>query len=290
MSNSDPPPLTDTFTVPSTCYQSTFGAQITTETANGIYFLLGDPNSAGDCLPSAVGTSTVSYFSPGLYCPHDWTTACSRTSDGQAIATCCPPGSYVCELQSTFADLYYWITLYPCISYVGDAAVTATSVPVIITSPTSHTIYYTLAPNDAVNAPGVELRVDISANTASVTTSSMTTSSGITAGSVIATNSVITTTSVASKHKDSTKALAIGLGVPLGIIGAAVLGAAVWFFQRRKKGDKSQNVVDTGTTGETRMAEADSKALKPTVEIDGITAGTRVHEVDNSQARAELPV
>ncbi|KAH7002521.1 hypothetical protein EDB80DRAFT_720732 [Ilyonectria destructans] len=282
---SDPPPLTDTFTVPSTCYKSTFGAQITTETQNGIYFLLGDPNSAGDCLPSAVGTSTVSYFSPGLYCPHDWTTACSRTSDGQAIATCCPPGSYVCELQSTFADLYYWITMYPCISYVGDAAVTATSVPVIITSPTSHTIYYTLAPNDAVNAPGVELRIDISANTASVTTDSV-----ITTGSVSTTGSVIATTSVASKHKDSTQALAIGLGVPLGIMGAAVLGVAVWFFRRKKKRDKTPDVANTGTTGETRMAEADGKALKPTVEIDGITAGTRVYELDNSQARTELPV
>lgn len=286
MSSPDPPALTDTFTVPSTCYESTFGAQITTSTAlNGIYFLLGDPNQAGDCLPSAVGTSTVSYFSPGLYCPHDWTTACSRTSDGQAIATCCPPGSYVCEMQSSIADLYYWITLYPCISYVGDAAVTATSVPVILTSPTSHTIYYTLSPNDAVNAPGVELRIDITANTASVTTSSV-----ITTGSVIATNSVITTTSVASKHKDSTKALAIGLGVPLAIIGAAVLGAAVWFFRRRKKRDKSQDVANTGTTGETRVAEVDGKALKPKVEIDGITAGTRVYELDNSQARTELPV
>ncbi|KAH7176980.1 hypothetical protein EDB81DRAFT_773869 [Dactylonectria macrodidyma] len=272
MSSPDPPALTDTFTAPSTCYASIYGAQITTLTSvNGIYFVLGDPSQVEQCLPSAVGTSTVPYFSPGLYCPHDWTTACSRTSDGQAIATCCPPSGYVCQLDTAKASQGYWLTLYPCISYYGAAAATATSVPVIITSPASYTVDYSMSPGDAINAPGIELRTDMTASITSVTASSD-----------------VATTSVTSKHQGPTQALNIGLGVPLAILGAAVLGAAVWFF-RRKKRDKSLDVVNTRTTGEAGVAEMDGKALKPTVEVDGMTPMTRVFELDNSHARTELP-
>ncbi|ORX94324.1 hypothetical protein BCR34DRAFT_594448 [Clohesyomyces aquaticus] len=75
-----PEALTTTFTPPSQC---------TTDVWYVGEFLLGGENYS-TCLPTSFKPASDFFYSPGLHCPYGYTTACTRSTDGTSVATCCP--------------------------------------------------------------------------------------------------------------------------------------------------------------------------------------------------------
>ena len=85
--------LTSTFQPPSRCFTDTY-RMTNSDTKVGPYYALLGGGGYSSCMPSGFYPDPAFFYSPGLYCPAGYTTACSSTrvvgSDTTTIATCCP--------------------------------------------------------------------------------------------------------------------------------------------------------------------------------------------------------
>jgi hypothetical protein len=225
-------PLTTTFTRPN-------------EGCGGIYlpddpplFMIDDRPS---CLPSRFSTSDSSFFySPGIACPSGYWTACYDTTGVSSITTvtCCP--TYGDIKLSCVADPLSLSSVWETLFCTWIAPETGT---VITTTErrgkTSVGTAQVTAPG-GINAYGVRMvyeSTDLYTSTSSTSSSSSsasdTTSTAATSSTAAAGNSPAISSADSSSGLSTGAKAAIGVVIPLVVIGALILGLLFW--RRRKR-------------------------------------------------------
>ncbi|KAF2805105.1 uncharacterized protein BDZ99DRAFT_524823 [Mytilinidion resinicola] len=208
-------PLTTTFDPPSQCTQDVWWVD------DGGFELLGGTFSS--CYPPNFTPTSVFYYSPGLYCPDGYSTAC--TSSGNAgddtIVTCCPT-SYTCQT----APVWEIESTLGCRSAVtGSQTHTVKS--------TSGTRVNTWGPGAAINAYSVQLRFQ--ASDLGITTSAPTSAADSTTSSPTTISSSTTTSSTTSSSTATSGPSHGGLstgakaGISVGVVLGVALTAAIIF-------------------------------------------------------------
>lgn len=97
-------PLTTIFTPPSSCISSmsdVFMQILTTSAFDGL--LYGPLNTI--CFPNSYQDIRNVYYSPGLFCPVGYETACISFDSTDTVVTCCPT-SFTCNYETLFSWEY----------------------------------------------------------------------------------------------------------------------------------------------------------------------------------------
>ncbi|KAH7383896.1 hypothetical protein BKA66DRAFT_463009 [Pyrenochaeta sp. MPI-SDFR-AT-0127] len=140
-----PEPLTTTFTPPAGCTSDVWDGE-------GYYILGGTRHST--CMPTAFKPDAEPsfFYSPGLYCPAGYSTACSSStaigSETETVITCCP-SRYKCQERTRSA--WDWESTLGCTS----ACLTEQPITILLVSSIHTTV---CAVGGGVNAYSVQLR------------------------------------------------------------------------------------------------------------------------------------
>ncbi|KAF2496895.1 hypothetical protein BU16DRAFT_343304 [Lophium mytilinum] len=229
------------------------------------YELLGGTGYSS-CLPTSFTPTSSFYYSPGLYCPEGYSTACSSTYGSETIVTCCPT-SFSCGGDGPFG--YSWESTLGCTSAVSSSGLHTVLVA-------TGTEVHPEGPGAGVNAYSVQNRFQASdlitstsssssssssststptpsANTATVTitstsTSSSSTSSSSTSSSSTSSSSTSSTTATSSPSHDSGFSTSAKAGIAVGVVLGVALIAAIVFLAWAigKRSNKQNNQQHTG--------------------------------------------
>lgn len=232
-------PLTTTFVPPSS-------------SCSGIYWsVVGMIDEDTECLPTGFSTAATAFFSPGIACPSGYVSACHDTSGFASITTvtCCPTRGDVtlsCVDPATLENV--WETLF-C-SWIAPASGQVVSMT-MSDSGTTSTVATTLTSPEGLNAFGVRMvhqSTDLSTSTSSssATARSTTTGSAANTSGAGASQTATPDSSSSSGGGLSTGAkAAIGVVVPLVVLGAL---AALFFFWWRRRRQSYSGVHEMGGT------------------------------------------
>ncbi|KND86745.1 hypothetical protein TOPH_08606 [Tolypocladium ophioglossoides CBS 100239] len=218
-------PLTTTFSRPADCtgvYQSLFLTMMDLQTT---------------CLPKGFKSQSDAYFSPGIACPSGYVSACHDNTRvaSQTTVTCCPTLnsniSLSCVTASTITGL--WSTLF-C-TWIAPPASKQASLPVTVSNNgvTSTEMRGFQSPG-GINAFGVRMvyqktDVVIAAATTNATTALSTGPAGSDGSEPI-----LGSSSSSSSNLSTGAIAAIGVVIPLLVIGI-LAGALLWWRWRRRQ-------------------------------------------------------
>lgn len=174
-----PTPLTTVFTPPTECLSQ-------------LYWSYEGPLQLGpgtECIPGGPSPTLHSYFSPGIYCPENWTVACQSEVTLGAItetrAQCCPRAdgiesfsfsSFTCNSVNAADSSSYksWYESLGCTMNLGTLA-TQGYVNVVATGGTPYTTTVSFDSDGGLNAYSVQIAWQASDLTAARTSASPTT-------------------------------------------------------------------------------------------------------------------
>jgi len=233
-------PLTTTFTPPGpNC------GGIYTPSYPPVFIIDNEPS----CLPPKFSTSDSSFFySPGIACPSGYWTACHDTTGAASITTvtCCPTYgdiSLSC-VPSPLSLSEVWSTLF-CTWGAPVSPGTVVTLTKSADGGRTSTVTNIVSSPGGINAYGVRMVYEasdlVSASSSAASTASSGSSSGTgqtsqTAGPTGASSGADSGTGSDSGSGLSTGAtVAIGVVVPLVVIGAALLGLALWWRKRKRQ-------------------------------------------------------
>ncbi|KAL2176183.1 uncharacterized protein P884DRAFT_278632 [Thermothelomyces heterothallicus CBS 202.75] len=222
-----------------------------------VYVIDNEPS----CLPTGFSTSDSSFFySPGIACPSGYWTACHDTTGASSITTvtCCPTyGDISLSCVPNPEDLRnVWETLF-CTWIAPPSPGTVITVTESSNGGRTSTVTESVASPGGVNAYGVRMLYqasDLQTSTSTTSTTSTATTSTATASTATASTDGTSTTSsptgsgpsqTTTPDADSTGGLsegakaAIGVVVPVVVLGAVLLGLALWW-RRRKRAQQQQ--------------------------------------------------
>lgn len=260
-------PLTTTWTPPSTCLQPLLACSTCSSAWEG-QTCLSSATFEGNlnCWPPVTSSTAtppflgLGYYSPGLYCPSGYQTACAAAGSSNGLQAsvngtqlftfeytptvsetavgCCPSG-YACssnngqicakQVASTSTDIWSCIT-------GGDMTTTALAFPetITMTSASSATVTSTVS-DFTFYAPLVQLNFqasDLSTTTSSSSQSTTSTSSTSSSSSTSASSTAASSGGSGSNHHTTTIAVAVTVPVVVVALIAAALG---WFFYRKRR-------------------------------------------------------
>ncbi|KAK3901107.1 phosphoinositide 3-kinase regulatory subunit 5 [Staphylotrichum tortipilum] len=228
-------PLTTKFAAPSDC--------------GGIYrlpsiYMMDDKPS---CLPDGFSTSNSEfYYSPGISCPSGYWTACHDTTGAASITTvtCCPtygPDISLSCVPNPLALSEVWETLF-CTWIAPRASGTAIRVTKSEDGRTSTIVARVTSPG-GINAYGIRMvyqSTDLPDTASSTITSDSSSSTSTEDPTAPASDTSPTPSSPPTDDTNTSTGLstgakaAIGVVVPLVVLGALAIGFAIWW--RRRKG------------------------------------------------------
>ncbi|AEO58904.1 hypothetical protein MYCTH_2144292 [Thermothelomyces thermophilus ATCC 42464] len=223
-----------------------------------VYVIDNEPS----CLPTGFSTSDSSFFySPGIACPSGYWTACHDTTGASSITTvtCCPTyGDISLSCVPNPEDLrHVWETLF-CTWIAPASPGTVITVTESFNGGRTSTVTESVTSPGGVNAYGVRMLYQASdlqtststtstTSTATTSTASTSTATASTDGASTASSPIVsgnpsqTTTPDAGSTgglSEGAKA-AIGVVVPVVVLGAVLLGLALWW-RRRKRAQQQQ--------------------------------------------------
>ncbi|KAK4241771.1 hypothetical protein C8A03DRAFT_12005 [Achaetomium macrosporum] len=278
-------PLTTTFTRPN-------------EGCGGIYlpdrpplFMIDDRPS---CLPSSFSTSDSSFFySPGIACPSGYWTACYDTTGVASITTvtCCP--TYGDISLSCVADPLtlssWWETLF-CTWIAPETGTVITT-----TDTRGKTAVGTaqVTGPGGINAYGVRMvyqSTDLLTSTSTSSSSASATTSTAASSSTAATVSSPAVSDSASSANSSSglstgAKAAIGVVVPLAVIGALILGLVCWRRRRQVSVSPEQDYAAAAPAGHHQLMDQP----KPPAYYYGGPPQQQPHEMQGTWHLPELP-
>ncbi|KAL6707676.1 hypothetical protein ACN47E_003797 [Coniothyrium glycines] len=252
--------LTTTFTPPARCTQDPW--QMTWDEAQNAHYGLLGGSGYSSCLPPSFTPDTSFYYSPGLYCPAGYSTACSSTqvigSETATIATCCPSG-FSCQGRTRSA--YPWEYTLGCTSACSSSySLTYTDASTLI--PTTCNLGFGL------NAYSVQLRYR-SADLATRSPPASSSPASVTAAAAPApTTSLSAATSAPSSPGPddglSTGAKAgIGVGSVLGVALVAAICSLAWVLRSKSRSGHRYTGPEQAELVERAPAPYDAPPEKP---------------------------
>ncbi|KAH7359737.1 hypothetical protein BKA66DRAFT_472336 [Pyrenochaeta sp. MPI-SDFR-AT-0127] len=236
-------PLTTIFTPPSQCTTDLWRISYD---AQHFYELLGGQGYSS-CLPASFTPTSEFFYSPGLYCPSGYNSACSSSQivgdETATIVTCCPTG-YSCQNRAP-ASGWPWEYTLGCTS-----ACSSTYTRTLRDQ--SSLIDNICALSAGANAYSVQLRfraADFATTTSTTSTTPSATPSSSSSLPILTSSPstpVITNPMLPPKDTDLPTGAKAGIGVGA-VLGVALVGAILflaWIMRRNSKNNVAYSGFD----------------------------------------------
>ncbi|KAI0480829.1 hypothetical protein GGR56DRAFT_688160 [Xylariaceae sp. FL0804] len=237
LSTFPPAPLTTVFLPPAECTGFYWGDPYYNNINSG-WVVVGQ---GATCLPPSFATDSTSFFSPGLECPRGYYTACHDTQGVASITTvrCCP---YVGGVSLSCADLATPSDHFPNLFCTWSPLGAGTNIFITESNDgTTSTVAHEESGNPAgVNAFGVRM---VYQSTDLVT--AVSSSSSLSSSSTLPPSTSNSSTEESLHHANGLSTgeqAAIGVVVPVIVLGAALAGFLLW--RRRKRANESRQAAE----------------------------------------------